>query len=410
MATQKNFVVRNGLTVGATEVIDSSGDLTAAAFGTNADEHIEDVVGGLIVGGTNLTATYNDGAGTLTLDADLAGDIEGVTAGDGLTGGGTSGTATLNVGAGTGISVAADAVSVDMTAFDTGNLSEGSNLYHTTERVQDITGAQLVTNGSHTNITASYDDAGDGAIDLSIADATIQAKITGGTGVTVSSGEVSIGQAVATSDNVEFGNLTLSGDLTVNGTTTTIATTNTTAADTLFELGNGTTGSPANDSGIIIERGDSDNAFIGFDESADKFTVGTTSATGASTGDLTITTGTLVANLEGNVTGNLTGTASAVADDSVALGTKTTGNYVATIAGTSNEIEVSGSGSETAAVTIGLPDNVTIAGTSTLTGKATTGFTTIGSSDGALRNTFIHSSAPTSSDGAVGDMWIVYSE
>ena len=34
------------------------------------------------------------------------------------------------------------------------------------ERVEDIVGAQLVTNGSHTRITATYDDANDGAIDL----------------------------------------------------------------------------------------------------------------------------------------------------------------------------------------------------------------------------------------------------
>lgn len=49
-----------------------------------------------------------------------------------------------------------------------------------------------------------------------------------------------------------------------------------------------------------------------------------------------------------------------VAANSVALGVDTTGNYVATIAGTANEIEVTGSGTETAAVTIGLPDSVTI--------------------------------------------------
>ena len=61
--------------------------------------------------------------------------------------------------------------------------------------------------------------------------------------------------------------------------------------------------------GIVLERGSSDNAFIGWDESADKFLMGTGSFTGASTGNLTVTTGTLVANLEGNVTGNLTGTA-----------------------------------------------------------------------------------------------------
>ena len=36
----------------------------------------------------------------------------------------------------------------------------------TAEAVEDITAAQLVTNGSHTRLTATYDDAGDGAIDL----------------------------------------------------------------------------------------------------------------------------------------------------------------------------------------------------------------------------------------------------
>ena len=47
------------------------------------------------------------------------GDITAVTAGDGLTGGATSGAATLNVGAGTGIDVAADAISVDVSDFMT---------------------------------------------------------------------------------------------------------------------------------------------------------------------------------------------------------------------------------------------------------------------------------------------------
>lgn len=37
-----------------------------------------------------------------------------------------------------------------------------------TEAVQDIVGAQIATNGSHTGITATYDDAGDGAIDLAL--------------------------------------------------------------------------------------------------------------------------------------------------------------------------------------------------------------------------------------------------
>ena len=105
------------------------------------------------------------------------------------------------------------------------------------------------------------------------------------------------------------GNVVVSGNFTVNGTTTTVATTNTIVSDSLIELGNGTTGAPANDAGLVIERGDSNNAFIGFDESEDKFKMGTGTFTGASTGNLTITTGTLVANLEGNVTGAVTGNA-----------------------------------------------------------------------------------------------------
>jgi len=66
--------------------------------------------------------------------------------------------------------------------------------------------------------------------------------------------------------------------------------------------------------------------------------------------------------------GNVTITTT-IQPDSVALGTDTTGNYVATIAGTANEIEVSGSGSETAAVTIGLPNDVTITNNLTVGGN-----------------------------------------
>lgn len=46
----------------------------------------------------------------------------------------------------------------------------------------------------------------------------------------------------------------------------------------------------------------------------------------------------------------------------ITLGTHTTGNYVATVAGTSNEIAVSGSGSEDAAVTLALPNTLDLGG------------------------------------------------
>jgi len=91
-------------------------------------------------------------------------------------------------------------------------------------------------------------------------------------------------------------NLTLSGNLTVNGTTTTIATTNTTVSDNMLELNTGSS-SNANDCGIVIERGSTgDNAIMAWDESADRFILGTTTATGASTGDLTIAAGGLEIN------------------------------------------------------------------------------------------------------------------
>ena len=89
-------------------------------------------------------------------------------------------------------------------------------------------------------------------------------------------------------------NVVIAGNLTVNGTTVTNSATNTTIEDALIELGTGTSGTPANDAGIIIERGSAANAFIGFDESADKFIVATTTATGSSTGDLTLTAAPLV--------------------------------------------------------------------------------------------------------------------
>jgi len=65
---------------------------------------------------------------------------------------------------------------------------------------------------------------------------------------------------------------------------------------------------------------------------------------------------------------NLAVTTGKIATNAVTLGTKTSGNYVATIAGTANEVEVTGSGTEGRAVTVGLPNDVTIANDLTVTG------------------------------------------
>jgi len=98
--------------------------------------------------------------------------------------------------------------------------------------------------------------------------------------------------------------------------------------------------------------------------------------------DFTVTAGAVSLNkdpvitLSGDVTGSATMTnlgdvtiSTTIEPNSVALGTDTTGSYVATISGTAGEITVSGSGSESAAVTIGLPDDVTVAGNLTVNGN-----------------------------------------
>jgi hypothetical protein len=539
MAAQ-NFRIKNGLSVGSTEVVDSSGDLTAAAFGTAALEAIDDQVNTLMTAGSGISLSYNDGAGTLTITRDAeTGDISSVVAGDGLSGGATSGDATLaldlseltaaaidvandsiaivdasdsnasrkesiadlatamagtnitatsgvlsttadltGVTAGDGLSgggtsgavsvaldlnelsaatvdVAADsfaivdatdnsskkeaiadvvtavagnglaassgvlAVGVDGSSVElssdavrvkalgitdamlagsisnsklsnssitiagsatalggtvlanTDALTEGSsNLYHTSERVDDRVNA-LVTAG--TGITSTYDDAA-GTLtlattitqytealvraDVSVTDAggdgslaynnstgvftytgpsagEVRAHLSAGTGVTYSAGAFSIGQAVGTGDDVTFDDVVVSGNLTVNGATSTVSSTNTTIEDALLELGTGTTGTPSNDAGIVIERGDESNVFMGWDDSATSFILGTTSATGASTGALTIT-----------------------------------------------------------------PTALSV-GATTITNATNSG--------GTARNVYQSTSAPTGGDGAVGDLWILYS-
>ena len=333
-------------------------------------EQVEDIVGGMLDGTeTGISVSYDDtdgnidfviGSGAIT-NAMLAGSI----ANDKLAG------SIANA------KLANSSITIDGQSVALGGSVSTNNTQLSTENVEDIVGGML--DGTETGISVSYDDT-DGNLDFVVANSDFEltgdvtgsvtqtakgnvsiattiaansvalgtdttgnyiAAVSAGTGVSVSgSGEgatstVSIGQAVATNSNVQFANLTLSGNLTVNGSTVTNSATNTTIEDALIELGTGTTGTPSNDAGIVIERGDEDNVFMGWDDSASRFTVATTSATGASTGALTLT--------EANF--------------------------------------------RAAQMTTSYANN----------------------SGGVMRNIHQSTSAPGSSDGAVGDLWILYS-
>jgi hypothetical protein len=87
----------------------------------------------------------------------------------------------------------------------------------------------------------------------------------------------------------------------------------------------------------------------------------------------------IYAGLSGDITVTEAGVVS-IAANSVALGTDTTGNYVATVAGTANQIAITGSGSEDAGVTVALTNDVTLVGDLTVGGndiKANGGTTSI---------------------------------
>ena len=184
--------------------------------------------------------------------------------------------------------------------------------------------------------------------------------------------------------NLTYGsNLVVSGNLTVSGTTTTVDTTTTTVSDPIMLLSSGATGSGSKDIGIIGERGDDTNVFIGWDESADRFIVAETSSQDSSTtitvsdhADLQMGAGIVDDTL--NVSGEST-LASAIISD-------LTANRVV-LAGTSGAVQDS-SNLTFDGSTLAVTGAITGTTTATITGNITGGnLTTAGLTDTATLHT-----------------------
>ena len=211
------------------------------------------------------------------------------------------------------------------------------------------------------------------------------ATITGGTGVAstaATTGEgtthsLSIGQAVATTDNVTFAgvtadaikvgvtaaneidttsggltidsaggtvtvddNLTVTGNLTVSGTTTSINTETLTVDDNIIVLNNNVTAAPTENAGIEIERGSETNVVIRWNETSDKWELtndGTTYSDIATASSVATATTLSLDNLtDATIASAAVGqflkyNGSAWVNDAIDLTTDTVGDYVATL-------------------------------------------------------------------------------
>ena len=213
----------------------------------------------------------------------------------------------------------------NLTGFDTDDLGEGStNLYFTNARARAALSAgtgisyNSSTGAISSTITQYADSDARGAISVTDAggdgslaynsstgvitytgpsSAEVRAHFSAGTGVTISNGQISIGQAVATTSNVTFndvtvngtltsdditstnisasGNLTVTGNLTVSGTTTTLNTATLDVEDKNITLnfGSGDTSGTADGAGITIQDAvnSTTDATILWDQSDEEF-------------------------------------------------------------------------------------------------------------------------------------------
>jgi hypothetical protein len=297
--TESNIDIHNLSGYVANENIDHSGVNLTAGNGLSGGGTIAASRSFAVVAGNNQVVSNSTGVFVAEGNFDihnLSGYVANenidhtsvnITAGNGLTGGGDiSSTRTLAVAAGNS----------QVVSNSSGVFVNESNL-----DIHNLSGYTANENIDHTSVNITAGNGLTGGGDIS---STRTLTAVGGTGVTVNATGIHIGQDVSTSADVTFSDVIISGNLTVQGTETSVDTNNLVVNDAIITIASGQTGVPSVDAGIEVERGDSANALLYWDESTDRWTH--------------------------KVAGGTEYAFHTKADD-IALGTDTSGNYVATI-------------------------------------------------------------------------------
>ena len=200
---------------------------------------------------------------------DIKGDIQEVIAGSGLTGGGEGGSVTLNVGAGTGITVNTDTVQLDLA--NTRNIDHtgldviaGDGLTGGGELTGDVTLQVGVTAASGIELLAN------GIQFRNYANLTQYNIMMWGPG-----GQLENAPIIRTVDLENNPTITIQGNLIVTGTTTSINSNEVNIGDSIIKLNADETGTPSQNGGFEVERGTETNVSFVWDETADRFTTGT---------------------------------------------------------------------------------------------------------------------------------------
>ena len=195
----------------------------------------------------------------------------------------------------------------------TGNLTGNSAGVHTGNVTGDLTGNSA---GVHTgNVTGNLTGNSAG-----VHTGAVTGDVTGN--ITGNSAGIHTGALVGSTGSFS-GNVTMAGNLTVSGSTTYLSTEAITLNDNIFMVNSNQTGAPTENGGFEVERGDLTNVQFVWNETDDRWTVGsatlhagamaTPMLTGDVTGDLTgDSAGTHTGAVTGNVTGNTSGSAGTV--------------------------------------------------------------------------------------------------